>query len=78
MNLIDEIKQFADKNGKISLEKLNDLKDKIPADVLNNLTDIANQNDDGKIDLNDLKDLKLDSLLDEAKSALGGLFGGKK
>lgn len=75
MSLLDDIKNLADDHGKIPLEKLNELKDSLPSDQFDKLKEIADSNNDGSLDLADLKDFNVDTLIDNAKSTFGNLFG---
>ncbi len=79
MSLLDDMKAKADANGdgKLSMEDLADLKDKLPLDKLEQLQHIADSNDDGKINIDDLKNLDLGSIgsaIDDAKGLFGKIF----
>lgn len=73
--MLDDIKAKADEAGKVSMDQLNELKDKLPAEKFEELQKLADRNDDGKIDLGDLNSFDFGSLVDDAKKTLGGLFG---
>jgi Ca2+-binding EF-hand superfamily protein len=75
MSMLDDIKAKADEAGKVSMDQLNELKDKLPAEKFEELQKLADRNDDGKIDLGDLNSFDFGSLVDDAKKTLGGLFG---
>ncbi len=73
--MLDDIKAKADEAGKVSMDQLNELKEKLPAEKFEELQKLADRNDDGKIDLGDLNSFDFGSLVDDAKKTLGGLFG---
>ena len=75
MSMLDDIKAKADEAGKVSMDQLNELKEKLPAEKFEELQKLADRNDDGKIDLGDLNSFDFGSLVDDAKKTLGGLFG---
>ena len=79
MSLLDDIKAKADLNGdgKIGLEDLESLKDGANNEQLDKLKEIADQNGDHKLDLEDVKSFDFGKAVEDAKNALGGLFGGK-
>lgn len=77
MSVLDDIKNLADENGKVALDKLGELKDKLPTDQFDKLQKLADRNDDGKVNLADLEDFDFGSVVDDVKDKLGGMFGGK-
>ena len=78
MSLLDDIKAKADEAGKVSMDQLQELKDKLPEEKLQQLQDMADRNDDGKVSVDDLQNFDFRKLFDDAKNALGGLFGSGK
>lgn len=80
MSVLDDIKAKVDANGdgKLSLDDLNELKDKLPTDKFDELKNMADQNDDGKVNFDDVKNLDFGDLINDAKSAFGDVFGGDK
>ena len=79
MSLVDDLKAKADRNGdgKISKEDLEGMKNGENDSHIDKLKDLADRNGDGKIGLDDAKNIDLGSLAGDAKSKLGGMFGGK-
>lgn len=77
MNLFDDIKAKADANGdgKLTKDDLNDLEGKVPADKLEELKNIADQNHDGKVDFADVQNFNFGDSFKKAKDSLGGMFG---
>ncbi len=78
MSLLDDIKAKADEAGKVSMDQLQELKDKLPEENFQQLQDMADRNDDGKVSVDDLQNFDFGKLFDDAKNALGGLFGSGK
>ena len=78
MSLLDDIKAKADEAGKVSMDQLQELKDKLPEENFQQLQDMADRNDDGKVSVDDLQNFDFSKLFDDAKNALGGLFGSGK
>lgn len=79
MSLFDDLKTKADLNGdgKPSMQDITDMKDKISPEQWKKLKEIGDRNGDGKIDMADLKDFDAGDMVNDIKSNLGGLFGGK-
>ena len=49
MSLLDDIKAKADEAGKVSMDQLQELKDKLPEEKFQQLQGMADRNDDGKV-----------------------------
>lgn len=79
MSLLDDLKAKADVNGdgKISADDLANLKDKVSPEQFDQLKQLADRNDDGSINFDDVKNLDFGSVVNDIKSAVGGLFGKK-
>lgn len=77
MSLLDDIKAKADLNGdgKIGPEDLESLKNGENNEQLDQLKSVADQNGDGKLSFDDIKNFDLGKTVEDAKNALGGLFG---
>lgn len=73
MSIFDDLKAKADANddGRLSVNDLDGLKDKIPTDQFDKLKEMADQNGDGKVSLDDIKGFSFG----DVKDKLGGLFG---
>lgn len=73
MSIFDELKAKADANGdgKLSIDDLKSLQDKLPADKLDELKGKADANSDGKLDMSDLSGLK--GMGGKLGDTLGGL-----
>lgn len=70
MNILDQLKGLADRNGdgKINKEDLDALKDGSNDSVLDKLKEVADQNDDGKLNLDDAKNIDFGSTFEDLKS----------
>lgn len=79
MSVLDDLQAKADLNGdgKLSVDDLTDMKDQFGPEQWEKLVALGDQNGDGKVDVSDLKDFKFDNVVDDIKSNLGGMFGGK-
>ena len=79
MSIFDDIKAKADANGdgRLTKDDLNDFEGKLPQDQLDHLKQLADQNDDGKIDFRDVQNFNLGDTVNNLRSGMGGLFGGK-
>lgn len=85
MSLLDDIRAKADQNGdgKLSLDDLEALRSGDNGNVIDRLKESVTGKD-GKLDFNDIKNLNLDelkndasSILNQAKDSLGGFFNKK-
>lgn len=76
MGILEDIQANADTNGdgKISIEDLAKFKDKLPVDTFDQLRKLADHDKNGRIDISDLKNMKFDDIINQAKDTLGGLF----
>lgn len=79
MSLFDDLKTKADLNGdgKLSIDDLASVKDRISTEQWEKLQAIADRNDDGKIDMSDLKNINFGDFVNDLKGSLGDLFGKK-
>lgn len=79
MSLFDTLKAKADANGdgKIDKNDLEGMKDGTNNEHIDKLKAMADRNGDGKLSVEDAKNIDLGSLASDAKSKLGGMFGGK-
>lgn len=79
MSLFDDLKTKADLNGdgKLSIDDLASVKDKISTEQWEKLQAIADRNDDGKIDMADIKGFDFGKALDDLKGSLGDIFKSK-
>ncbi len=77
MGLLEDLKAKADANGdgKLSMDDLASLKDKISPEQFDQLKSLADRNSDGSINFDDIKGLDLGSVFNDVKDKFTGLFG---
>lgn len=70
MNLLDQLKNAADRNGdgRLNKDDLEALKDGSNNEILDKMKDMADQNNDGKVSFDDVKDFNLGGAIGDLKN----------